>query len=83
METNNNEELKNQDDVNPGSALEKMILNEEDESAPKTDGTGSNRPVYNDESLIVEDEESEADMKGDEGMGTDLDGTNPGVRKPE
>lgn len=76
MKKEDTQDMKNQDDVKPGSALEDMILNDESDEVVKTDGTGSNRPIYNDDSLIIERDESEPDS-----LGIDLDGTNPDVRK--
>ncbi len=45
---------QNQEDVIPGSELEKMINEPEEQSAPETNGTGSNKAVPTSGSVIIE-----------------------------
>jgi hypothetical protein len=62
MENDSPKELQNQDDVSPSEQLEKIIVEQPDlEHPPKTSGTGSNRPVFNDGSVIIKKD------KGDDG----------------
>ena len=61
MNEQNKGDLHNQDDVNPGSQLEKMVNEENVDQQPRTDGTGSNKPVPREESLIINEEDKEAE----------------------
>jgi hypothetical protein len=54
MENQDKSKLHNQDDVNPTSQLDKIVEKKADE-LPETTGTGSNRPVATDESVIIKD----------------------------
>jgi len=58
MENQDNTKLHNQGDVNPSTQLDKMVEKEKDQ-LPETTGTGSNRPLATDESLIIKKEENE------------------------
>lgn len=63
MENQSTKDLHNQDGVNPGSQLDKIIGEEEQDNLPKTDGTGGNRPVQTENTVIITDDsiEDEAD----------------------
>jgi hypothetical protein len=54
MENQDKSKLHNQEDVNPTSQLDKIVEKKSDE-LPETTGTGSNRPVATDESVIIKD----------------------------
>jgi hypothetical protein len=54
MENQDRSKLHNQEDVNPTSQLDKIVEKKSDE-LPETTGTGSNRPVATDESVIIKD----------------------------
>lgn len=58
MENQHNTKLHNQGDVNPSTQLDKLVEKENDQ-LPETTGTGSNRPLATDESLIIKKEENE------------------------
>ena len=58
MENQDNNKLHNQGDVNPSTQLDKLVEKENDQ-LPETTGTGSNRPLATDESLIIKKEENE------------------------
>jgi len=58
MENQDNTKLHNQGDVNPSTQLDKLVEKENDQ-LPETTGTGSNRPLATDESLIIKKEENE------------------------
>jgi len=49
-------DLHNQDDVNPTTQLDKIVTGEEQDNQPKTDGTGGNRPVETDGSVIIKED---------------------------
>ncbi len=78
MNDQNKGELHNQDDVNPGAELDKIINEDTAEQQPRTDGTGANKPVHTAESLIINDELKERLHDEPNSLGVDLDGTNPG-----
>jgi len=58
MENQDNNKLHDQGDVNPSTQLDKLVEKENDQ-LPETTGTGSNRPLATDESLIIKKEENE------------------------
>lgn len=62
MENQENDNRQNQEDVIPGSALDKIVEDPEKENLPGTNGTGSNKPVPTDGSLVIkkDDDEEEA-----------------------
>ena len=66
MNEQNHGELHNQEDVNPGSELEKMVNGDAEEQLPSTNGTGSNNPVPRQESLIITDESAEEESDEDD-----------------
>jgi hypothetical protein len=51
---NENKDLHNQDDVNPTSQLDKIIVEGADEDV-NTNGTGSNRPVPTSGTVIIKE----------------------------
>lgn len=55
MENKDIQDLKNQEDVNPTTQLDKLVKNTEDENLPDTKGTSSNRPVPTSGSVIIKD----------------------------
>lgn len=57
MENKDIKDLKNQEDVNPTTQLDKLVKNTEDENLPGTNGTGSNRPVPTSGSVIIKDDD--------------------------
>ena len=57
MENEDNSKLQNQEDVNPSTQLGKLVAQEEDQ-LPETTGTGSNRPLATDDSLIIKDDDN-------------------------
>ncbi len=57
MENKDIKDLKNQEDVNPTTQLDKLVENTEDENLPDTNGTGSNRPVPTSGSVIIKDDD--------------------------
>jgi len=57
MENEDNSKLQNQEDVNPSTQLGKLVEQEEDQ-LPETTGTGSNRPLATDDSLIIKDDDN-------------------------
>lgn len=59
MNEENTKDLHNQDDVKPGSELEKLVNDEHDGHAPVTKGTGANNAVPREDSLIIKDEDVE------------------------
>lgn len=59
MENQSTKDLHNQDDVNPGSQLDKIVGDEEIDNLPKTDGTGGNRPVQTENTVIIKDDTEE------------------------
>ena len=63
MENRDAEQLKNQEDVTPSEALEKLVIEKDTEHAPKTTGTGANNPVQRSESLIIKKEEDQEDRE--------------------
>ena len=72
MSEENNGELHNQKDVNPGSELDKLVKEQGDGQLPLTNGTGANNPVPREESLIIVDN-SEASVDDSEGEEDDLE----------
>jgi hypothetical protein len=54
MENQDKSKLHNQEDVNPTSQLDKIVEKKSDD-LPETTGTGSNRPVATDDSVIIKD----------------------------
>ena len=61
MENQEQENLHNQGDVNPGSELEKIILEKDDDKLPITEGTGGNKPVQTESSVVIKDDLTETD----------------------
>jgi hypothetical protein len=61
MEEQNLENLKNQEDVKPSEALEKIVVSDDKDQVPKTTGTGSNRAVPREDSLIIESDAEKKD----------------------
>jgi hypothetical protein len=61
MEEQNIGNLKNQEDVNPTSQQDKIVKEKDQESIPKTNGTGSNNPVPTSGSIIIKEEEGEGE----------------------
>lgn len=60
MENEKPNGLQNQDDVSPSEQLEKIVVEQPDlEHPPKTSGTGSNRPVFNEGSVIIKKDEGD------------------------
>jgi len=59
MENQTNKELHNQDDVNPGSELGKIVTKEESDTTVKTDGTGGNRPVQTEGTVVIKEEDED------------------------
>lgn len=59
METQSNNSLHNQEDVNPSTQLDKLV-NEEDQ-LPQTNGTGANRPVPTTGSVVIKEEDKESE----------------------
>jgi len=57
MENKDIKDLKNQEDVNPTTQLDKLVENTEDENLPDTNGTGANRPVPTSGSVIIKDDD--------------------------
>ena len=49
--------VQNQDDVNPSTQLDKLVEKENDQ-LPETTGTGSNRPLATEESVIIKKDEN-------------------------
>jgi hypothetical protein len=60
METQSNNELHNQEDVNPSTQLDKLVT-EDKEQLPETNGTGANRPVPTVGSVVIKEDEEDAD----------------------
>ncbi|MES2457393.1 MAG: hypothetical protein V4594_17685 [Bacteroidota bacterium] len=60
MEAHNLEDLKNQEDVKPSEALEKIIVSDDNEQAPQTTGTGGNSAVPREDSLIIESDSEDS-----------------------
>jgi|GEM_PF-1483754 len=80
MENKDLQRLHNQDDVNPTTQMDKIVKDENLENPPKTEGTGSNRPVYNEGSVIINKELEERLSDEPDSLGVNLDGTNPGSK---
>lgn len=59
MENQDIKDLKNQEDVNPTTQLDKIVKDDERENMPDTNGTGSNRPVPTSGTVIIKDDEKE------------------------
>lgn len=49
--------LHNQEDVNPTTQLDQLVEEEQSENLPDTNGTGSNRAVYNAGTVIIKEGE--------------------------
>ncbi|MEJ7559451.1 MAG: hypothetical protein WKF66_14170 [Pedobacter sp.] len=56
METQSEEKLHNQDDVNPTSQLDKIVVDEKSEAIPNTNGTGGNRPVQTEGTVVIKED---------------------------
>lgn len=78
MNEQSNGELHNQDDVNPGTELDKLLNEESSEQQPLIKGTGSNNPVPTEGSVIIDENLTERLEDEPDSLGIDLDGTNPG-----
>ncbi|WP_158799124.1 hypothetical protein [Pedobacter sp. L105] len=61
MEEQDNAKLHNQDDVNPTTQLDQLVSKNEEEKLPDTNGTGSNRPVQTEGTLVIKKEDSSAE----------------------
>lgn len=57
MENQGTEKLKNQEDVNPGTELDKIVDTKEE--LPETNGTGANRPVETSGTVVIRDDAAE------------------------
>jgi hypothetical protein len=64
MENQSTKDLHNQDDVNPSSQLDKLIIEEESDNMPKVDGTGGNRPVQTESTVIIKDDSTDEAAEG-------------------
>jgi len=53
MKDQENDDRQNQEDVIPGSALDKIVLDPEKENLPDTNGTGSNKEVFTEGSVVI------------------------------
>jgi hypothetical protein len=80
MDEENKGDLHNQEDVNPGSELGKLVDENDEEQLPLTNGTGSNNPVPREGSLIIRDESEDIDDSDDDQI--DPGSTDP-RRSPE
>lgn len=58
MEEQDNAKLHNQDDVNPTTQLDQLVNKSEEEKLPDTNGTGSNRPVQTEGTVVIKKEGS-------------------------
>lgn len=58
MEEQDNAKLHNQDDVNPTTQLDHLVDENDKEKLPDTNGTGSNRPVQTEGTVIIKEEDS-------------------------
>jgi len=56
------------------------VNNDDQEHTPKTTGTGSNRPVQREDSLVIREDLKERLSDDPDSLGIDLDGTNPGPK---
>ncbi|TDQ11392.1 hypothetical protein [Pedobacter metabolipauper] len=65
MENQDKNNLHNQEDVNPGSALDKLVKDTDADDLPDTNGTGSNRPVPTSGSVIITDSDAD-DVEADD-----------------
>lgn len=59
MEEDKIGDLHNQDDVNPTSQLDKLVVDSEEVKEVKTNGTGSNRPVPTAGTVSIKAEDDE------------------------
>jgi hypothetical protein len=59
MENKITKDLHNQQDVNPGSELDKVVIDKESDNTPKTEGTGGNRPVQTEGTVIIKEDSEE------------------------
>ncbi|WP_432710901.1 hypothetical protein [Pedobacter sp.] len=57
MEEQDKDNRQNQEDVIPGSALDKIVDDPEKGNLPKTNGTGANNPVPTDGSVVIKKED--------------------------
>ena len=60
MEEQDNDKRQNQDDVIPGSQLDKMV-NKPGENLPLTDRTGANHPIPTSGTVIIKKEDEDED----------------------
>jgi len=67
MEEQNRGFLKNQEDVNPTSQQDQIAKQNDLESIPETNGTGSNKPVPTAGSVIIKDDENKQEEKQENG----------------
>jgi hypothetical protein len=56
MESQSEEKLHNQDDVNPTSQLDKILGEEQPKNLPNTNGTGGNRPVQTESTVVIKED---------------------------
>lgn len=61
MEEQENDKRQNQEDVIPGSELDKLV-NEPEESLPLTDRTGANHPVPTSGTVIIKNDDEEEEQ---------------------
>ena len=57
MENKDIKDLKNQEDVNPTTQLDKLVKDTEDENLPDINGTAANHPVQTSGTVIIKDED--------------------------
>jgi len=53
MEEQESDKLHNQEDVNPTTQLDKLVKNKDFADLPETNGTGANRPVSTEGTVII------------------------------
>jgi len=63
MENQDTGKLKNQEDVNPTSQQDKIAKENDKESIPETNGTGSNNPVSTAGTVIIKEYENGDDER--------------------
>jgi len=63
MENQDTGKLKNQEDVNPTSQQDKIAKENDKESIPETNGTGSNNPVPTAGTVIIKEDENGEDER--------------------
>jgi hypothetical protein len=59
MEEQENDNRKNQEDVIPGSALDKIVEHPEEENLPDTNGTGANKAVPTESSVVIKKDDDQ------------------------